>query len=213
MCYITVKELSQFKKQDTLTKWRNTVETLVKLINALKDFKDNRFYFITVLLFVGFMIYTFKDKIQETTFKPQTLQEISNESGLKTSLESIKVQHPLIVGYAFYIYQPKVEAYYKSLVLSDITYVHENNFFKSIPLNTQKFLNYRLVGNEYVLFEYTNKEEAEYTHTYASDYVLIYSVYVKETIGEVIFTFNVKPTPAEIEVIVKSLRTIKYFVI
>ena len=189
------------------------METLIKLITALKDFKDNRFYFITILLFVGFLIFTFKDSIQETTFKPATLQQVSNLPGLTSSLESIKSSHPLIVGYGFYMYQPKVDAYYKTLIATDIPYIKENKFFQSIPLNTQKYLNYRLVGNEYALLEYSKEEEREYTQTYAADYVLVYNVYVKETIAEVIFTFNVKPTQEEVQVILKKLRSIKYFVI
>lgn len=189
------------------------METLVKLINALKDFKDNRFYFLTLLLFVGFIAFTFKDFITETTFKPETLQKISNQKGLTATLEAIKTEHPLVVGYMFYMYQPKTEAYYKSLVSTDIPYVKENKFFQSIPLNTQKYLNYRLVEKEYVLLEYTNPEENEYTQMYAADYVMVYNVRVKETVAEIIFTFNVKPTPEEMIVLLKKLRTIKYFVI
>jgi len=192
------------------------VETLVKLITALKDFKDNRFYFIVFILFIGFMVYTFKDSIQENAFKPETLQEVSNQKGLEASLIAIKLEHPLIVGYAFYMYQPKVDAYYKSLVATDIPYIKENQFFKSIPLNTQKYLNYKLVDREYALMEYNNKveaEQAEYTQTYAADYVLVYNVKVKETIAEAIFTFNVRPTQEEIDVLLRKLRTLKYFVI
>ena len=89
----------------------------------------------------------------------------------------------------------------------------ENKFFKSIPINTQKYLNYRLVGKEYALMQYDVNEEKDYAMTYAADYILIYNIHVKETIGEVVFTFNVKPTPQEIEVLLKKLRAIKYFVI
>lgn len=189
------------------------METLVKLITALKDFTDKRFYVLVAVLFLGWLVFTFQDSIKEITFKPQTLQEVSDEKGLVNTLESIKTQHPLIIGYAFYMYQPKADAYYKTLVTTDITYIKENHFFKSIPLNTQKYLNYRLVEKEYVLMEYMNSEEKVYTDTYASDYVLIYNVKVKETIAEVIFTFNVKPTSEEIEVILRKLRSLKYFVI
>lgn len=189
------------------------METLVKLITALKDFKDARFYCLVILLFMGFIAYTFKDKIQEITFKPQTVQEVSNEKGLMTTLEATQAAHPLIVGYAFYLYQPKVDAYYKTLIWTDIPYIRDNRFFKSIPLNTQKYLNYRLVGQEYALLDYSVPEEKEYAEIYAADYVLVYNVRVKETIAEVILTFNVKPTQGEVDVLLKNLRTIKYFVI
>ena len=189
------------------------MEALAKIITVLKDFKDNRFYLLIFLLFAGFLIFTFKDVIKEITFIPETLQEVKNLKGLEITLTQLKVEHPLIVGYAFYVYQPKVEAYYKSLMITDISYVSDNDFFKSIPLNTQKYLNYRLVGKEYTLLEYVNPEERDYTQTYAADYVLVFNVYVKETIGEVIFTFNVKPTQEEIEVLLRKLRVIKYYVI
>lgn len=189
------------------------METLVNLITALKDFKDARFYTLVFILSLGFIVFTFKDKIQEITFNPQSIQEVSNEKGLVTTLESIKEEHPLIVGYAFYLYQPKIDAYYKSLIWTDIPYVRDNRFFKSIPLNTQKYLNYRLVAREYALLEYTNAEENEYTQTYAADYIFVYNVKVKETIAEVILTFNVKPTQEEVEVLLRNLRPIKYFVI
>jgi hypothetical protein len=189
------------------------VENLVKILETLKGFTDKRFYVLVILLFLGFLIWTFQDTIKEKNFKPQELQEVSNETGLTSSLEALKIKHPLVTGYAFYLYQPLAESYYKTLNSTDIKYMNDNKFFKSIPLNTQKYLNYRLVDKEYVLMSYKNAEEKPYTDMYASDVLLFYNVRVKETIAEVIITFNVAPTPEEIEVIVRELRTIKYYII
>lgn len=189
------------------------MENLIKILETLKGFTDKRFYVLIALLSIGWIIYIFQDQIKEYSFNPQNLQEISNETGLLATLESTKVKHPLATGYAFYLYQPRSDAYYKTLMGTDVKYMKDNRFFQSIPLNTQKYLNYRLVEREYILLSYSNIEEKSYTDMYASDYILVYNVKVKETIAEVIITFNVSPTPEEIEVILKELRTIKYFII
>lgn len=186
---------------------------LTQIINAIKDITGFRFYFLVLVLFLGFTLFLFKDNLKQLTFKPQELQEVSNQAGLQVSLDHIKKEHPLITGYIFFLYQPKHDAYFKKMVTTDIELVKQNEYFNAMPLNAQKYLNYLLVEKEYALLEYTDTKAQAEIHTYNADYVLVYNVYVKETIGEIIFTFDVKPTPEEIQVLLKKLRPVKYFII
>lgn len=186
---------------------------LTQIITAIKDITGPRFYFLVTLLFLGFMLITFKDQLKQIEFKPENLQSISNEKDLVTALDDIKRNTPLMRGYIFFIYQPKHDSYYKRMVHSDISFVNSNDYFKAMPLNAQKYLNYTLIGKEYTLLSFDNPLEAEYTNMYNADYVLVYNVYVKETIAEVVMTFDIKPSPAEIDLLIRKLRPIKYYVI
>jgi len=186
---------------------------LAQIITAIKDITGARFYILVLTLFLGFLVYTFKDSLKQNAFSPRELQTISNEKGLQATLENLKKEDPLIRGYIFFVYQPKHDSYYKRLVVTDITFVKDNKYFQAMPLNAQKYLNYLLIDKEYALLEYKDSQAADYITTYNSDYVLVYNVYVKETIAEVILTFDVKPTEEEINLLVRRLRSIKYYVI
>lgn len=186
---------------------------LTQIINAIKDITGFRFYFLVFVLFAGFLLLTFKDEIKQLKFNPEDLQEISNNNGLKLTLDNLKKDDPLITGYIFFLYQPKHDSYYKRMQYTDMSFVKDNKFFEAMPLNAQKYLNYRLIEKEYTLLDYHDPEAVDYTNTYNSDYVLVYNVYVKETIAEVVLTFDIKPSAAQINVLLKKLRPIKYFVI
>lgn len=186
---------------------------LTQVITAIKDIRGLRFYFLVMVLFVGFVLLTFKDDLKQINFHPEDLNEVSNEQGLQTELTSIKASDKLITGYIFFLYQPKHDSYYKKLVATDIPFVQQNKYFNAMPLNAQKTLNYLLIEKEYALLEFDNPEVADQTNTYNADYVLVYNVYVKETIAEVILTFDIKPSKDQINVLLKRLRPIKYFVI
>lgn len=186
---------------------------LTQIITAIKDITGFRFYFLTILLFIGFLLVTFKDSLKQLKFNPQELQTISNKEGLNAKLEAVKQADPLATGYICFLYQPKHDAYFKALAATDLEFVKTNSYFKAMPLNAQKFLNYTLIEKEYALLEYTDPNATDYIQTYNADYILVYNIYVKETIGEVIMTFDVKPTQAQIDILVKKLRTIKYFII
>lgn len=186
---------------------------LAQVILAIKDITGFRFYFLVLVLLLLFLVNMFQDSLKQISFSPRELQQISNEKGLQLTLEQIKQGDPLIRGYIFFIYQPKQDSYFKGLVATDIPFIKENTYFKAMPLNAQKYLNYLLIQKEYALLEYKDHQAADYINTYNSDYILVYNVYVKETIGEVILTFDVKPTPEQISLLLKKLRPIKYFVI
>ena len=186
---------------------------LAQILTAIKDITGFRFYFLVTVLAVGFFTYTFKDDLKQFSFKPRELQEISNEKGLQTTLAQIKHDDPLVKGYIFFLYQPKHDSYFKKLVITDIGFVKENSYFKAMPLNAQKYLNYLLIQKEYAILDYNDPQATDYISTYNSDYVFVYNVYSKETIAEVILTFDVKPTKEEIALLIKRLRPIKYFVI
>jgi hypothetical protein len=184
-----------------------------QLLTAIKDLTGARFYFLTTLIFVAFLAMTFKDQIKQFDFNPKELRKCSNEKGLLQKLIDIRQQHRLTTGYALFLYQPKEESYYKKLVSTDNAYLKSNEYFQAIPLNTQKYLNYLMIEREYVLLSTDDTNCKDYITEYGSDYVLVYNIYVKETIGEVIFTFDVKPTQDEINALVKDLRNVKYYVI
>ena len=70
-----------------------------------------------------------------------------------------------------------------------------------------------MIEKEYALLEYTDPQATDYVNTYNADYIFVYNVYVKETIAEVVLTFDIKPTPDQITRLIKRLRPIKYYVI
>lgn len=186
---------------------------LTQLITAIKDITGFRFYFLVTMIFIGFLLITFKDSLKQLSFSPQTLQVVSNEEGLLTSLREVKQSDPFVKGYICFLYQPKQDAYFKNLAATDLEFVKTNSYFKAMPLNAQKYLNYLLIEKEYTLLEYTDSDAQDYIHMYNSDYILVYNVYVKETIAEVILTFDVKPSKEQIAILIKKLRPIKYFII
>lgn len=186
---------------------------LPQVLSAIKDITGMRFYFLVFVLFLCFIIVLFKDNFKQIKFKPQELQQVSNEVGLTHTLEGLKENDKLITGYIFFLYQPKHDSYFKKLITTSIPFVKSNEYFKAMPLNAQKYLNYLLIEKEYALLEYTDPQAVDYVNTYNADYILVYNVLVKETIAEVILTFDVKPTQDQINLLVKKLRPIKYFVI
>lgn len=185
-----------------------------EILKTIKDITGARFYFITSLLFVLIAAVLFKDEIKQFNFNPKELRECSNQEGLVTKLKSIESKYDSVKGYVFYLYQPNVDSYYKRLVVSDLAYINNNDFFKAMPLNSQKYLNYLLIEKEYVFVSADeSKKEAEIAIQYDAEYVYIYNVFLKETVGEIILTFKHKPTQQELDAITKDLRNVKYYVI
>lgn len=184
---------------------------LQQIIQQIKDIHGFRFYFIISVLFAIFLVITFKEEIRHFEFNAEELNEVKDKEGLIIALKRLKHEHKLVNGYIFYIYQPTKNSYYKRLVDTDIPFIEQHEYFKGMPLNTQKYLNYLLIDNEYVLLSYKKKEEQDYIETYASDYVYVYNVKMNETIAEVILTFDVEPSEQELQLISKKLKTIKFY--
>lgn len=185
-----------------------------QVIEAIKDITGPRFYFIALLGFFSFLAVTFKDEIKSYQFNPKELMTCSNEAGLVSKLVTIKAKNENIGGYIIYLYQPRTDSYYKKLVSTDIPFIKENAFYKSIPLNAQKYLNYILIDRESAYVDGSEGPRAmELTNEYGAEYIYVYNIFMKETIGEIIFTFKSKPTQQQLEELDKELKNSKYYII
>lgn len=193
---------------------------LEQLIITLKDVTGPRFYFVTVLIFIASLGYIFQEPItvviKSKTFKAIEFREAKNLSGLKTGIDKILLVHPNIMDYGVYLYQPREEAFYKKLVLSNNEVANTSSHMQGIYLKDQPSLNEAFKKTDYVLFDQLDlqKPDLVYLAKINTSYVLFYKLQINdEIIGEICIRFKQKPTLEEMGVLLPELSPLIYLYI
>lgn len=186
------------------------------LVEAIKDLKGFKFYFVVVLVFIFSVTYTVKDSLT-LYIKTHTnieFRECRDQQGLQTAMTKFEASNPLCKGYTVYLFQPKNNSIYKKLVVSDDSVILHTPLMQGVYLKDEPTINIRLNEDSYYLL--THDEAIKHIDTQVlADLnltpVLFYALKVNNVIvGEINLNLDHMPTPAELDKMLKDLSPMLY---
>lgn len=186
------------------------------LVQIIKDLRGFKFYFVTLLLFILIATYTIRDSLTlyVKTHTSIEFRECRDIPGVTTAMAAIEKRNPLIKGYSIYLFQPKNNAIYKRLVLTDDPIVKGATSMQGIYLRDEPTVNIHLEQDSYYLI--TRDEALKHIDTQEiADLnltpVLFYALKSNNAvIGEINLRLDHSPTPQELDKILKELSPILY---
>jgi len=189
-----------------------------KIVEHLKDITGARFYFLTLLLFLLTAGWIFKepiiDYLKVDRFSKIEFRECRNLLGLEKEMNRISGDYPIILKYGVYLYQPKDNASYKKLVLTNSDEIKLIPELQGRYLADQPSINQVLAKQAYYLVdevEIANKEDL----TLLKDLSIQNAVYVRlkakgVIVGEINISLTKRPTANELDMIMHELAPLLY---
>lgn len=175
---------------------------IAEIIQAFKNIRGPRFYFLTTLLFLSLLVYTFQDalvtKVKDITFEQVEFREIRDLKGLEVALE--RLYDPEIYNsYTVYIYQPKQKSFYKRMILTNSDLVKAVSKLQGSYIEDQPTINEHFKLNNYIILDHEHpKPDTQYLHDIGFQYLFICKLQNYVTIGEIHVSFIKKPTEDQI---------------
>ncbi len=207
-------ELIWCEKQGITTDNHHTIQPMFeKILEQLKDIHGVRFYFLTMLVFLLTTAYLFKqpitDYIKVERFSTIEFRECRDLLGLEKEMDRISAAYPIIIKYGVYLYQPKDNASYKRIILTNSDRVKTIPELQGRYLKDQPSINAALASQPYYLideFEINQKEDLYLL----KDLNVHNCVYIRlkakgVIVGEIGMSFTKRPTPVELDIIMKEL--------
>lgn len=186
------------------------------LVEAVKDLKGFKFYFVVVLVFLFAITFTVKDSLTlyVKTHTDIEFRECRDTPGLTDALSKMEHSNSNVKGYAVYLYQPKNNAIYKRLVITDDQIVKATPSMQGVYLKDEPTINMRLREDSYYLM--THDEAIKHIDTQILDDLnltptLFFALKSNGTvIGEINLKLDHRPTPAELDQILRALTPMLY---
>lgn len=186
-----------------------------EIIQALKNLKSSRFYFVVVLIFFLLLGNIYKDPvtvaIKEISLSQVEFRECRDLRGLEITLNELNKKYRFIDSYGVYLYQPTDKSYYKKIILTNSDIIKSTVFLQGSYIIDQPSINEKLKNNDYfVIQEGSSDTDTKFMKEMNIDYLFVYKLHRKEVIGEIVLLMNRKPNPIEMEALVKDISPILY---
>lgn len=186
-----------------------------KILEGLKSLSSFRFYAILLLAFFLLLANIYKDPItvavKETTFKTAKFRECRDLKGLEVALEDINKRNEFINSYTVYIYQPELNSYYKKMLITNSDLVKKITTLQGSLIQDQPTLNGLLsTKNYFILQQDSPTQDTQFMKELNIEYLLVYKFADKKMIGELMLILNRKPTPTELDKLIKEISPLEY---
>ncbi len=187
-----------------------------KILDGLKSLSSFRFYFVLLLAFFLLLANIYKDPItvavKETTFAAAKFRECRDLKGLEVALNDINAKNKFIDSYTVYIYQPQIKPYYKKMLITNSDIVKKITTLQGSLIQDQPTFNDLLLKQDYFILQQDSPtHDTRFMKELNIDYLLVYKIADKNiTIGEIVLILNEKPTPTQLDKLIKEISPLVY---
>jgi hypothetical protein len=186
-----------------------------KLLDTLKEISSVRFYFIVTLSFFLILANIYREPltsaVKETSFTSAKFRECRDLEGLEVALDDINKRNEFINSYTVYMYQPLSRPYYKKMLISNSVLVKKISTLQGSLIQDQPTFNRLLAKEDYFILEADSPtDDTQFMKDLNIDYLLVYRVYDKGMIGEIVLILTRKPTDQELKKLLKDLSPLVY---
>lgn len=186
------------------------------VVEAIKDLKGFKFYFVVILVFLFATTYMCKDAITLYVKSHTDIQfrECRDAAGLSKALDIVIKEDTVTTSYIVYLYEPINNSIYKRMVVTDNLNVLHSPALQGIYLNTQPTLSKELQDHDYYLadnIEIAKHPDTQYWLSFGNETILVYALKANgKVIGEIWFKFKRSPTPLELEKVLRKTTPLLY---
>lgn len=186
------------------------------VVEAIKDLKGFKFYFVVLLIFLFATTYTVKDSLTlyVKTHTDIKFRECRDVGGLTTAMTDIMKHDTIVDSYSVYLYEPINNSIYKRVIVTNNVNVLHSPALQGIYLNTQPTVNRELEEHDYYLANYTEiakHPDTQYWLNFGTATRLAYALKVNgKLVGEIWFKFRRDPTPIELDHLLRAATPLLY---
>lgn len=186
------------------------------VVEAIKDLKGFKFYFVVILIFLFASTYAIREPLTLYIKSHTDLQfrECRDISGLNKAMEDIMKKDTVVDSYTVYLYEPINNSIYKREIASNDGNVLHSPTLQGIYLSTQPTTNRELDEHDYWLItptEMAKHPDTQWFLSFGFQTNLAYTLRNNgKVIGEVWFKFKRDPTPIELDNVLHHAAPLLY---
>jgi len=187
-------------------------------VSTFRSLGSLKFYFVAFLIALCILGVTFRDTIDLTVkgklFSATDFRECRDPYKLQIDMDTIAKSNPNIDKYVVFLYEPKNQSFYKKLILTNSEIARNSPSLQMRYLKDQPSINAALDANGYYLVDQIDmqtKTDLKVLKDLGVVSVLYYRLSADGVpCGEIGIQFFQRPTPQELEKLLKQLSPILY---
>lgn len=190
----------------------NRIASTVKLLGSAK------FYFALTLMALLTTAVIFKDSIELAVrgemFSATDFREARDPYALQTAMNHVVKGNTNILYYGVFLYEPKNQSFYKKLILTNSEVAKASPALQMVYLKDQPTINAALASNGYYLIDQIDLNTHKDLKS-LKDLGTVSALYYRLSsngvpVGEISLAFKERPTPQELDTLLKVLAPYLY---